>query len=217
MRLDGTVQYRGAANFKGSDNVRFADGAGVGMLVDNYTASKSEWLVMANAYLDLGTWNCFTPFVGFGGGFAINTINGFRDDGVGFFADGSPLLSVAFGPSATMWNLAYALHAGVSYQVSQNFFVEIAYSYISLGNALSGDLTAFDGTNTVNNPMNFNNITSNDVRIGVRWLFNSGPSFSLPLPTAQPMYQPQPIYQPQQVYQPQPVYQAPAGPLMRRS
>jgi hypothetical protein len=60
LRFDGTVEYRAKANFHGFDvgskNGAFAD--------DRYSASKSEVLVLFNAYLDLGTWNCLTPFVG---------------------------------------------------------------------------------------------------------------------------------------------------------
>ena len=32
------------------------------------TRSKSEWVVLANAYVDLGTWWCMTPFIGAGVG-----------------------------------------------------------------------------------------------------------------------------------------------------
>src|ERR1700694_5761837 len=58
-------QYRGNANFHGLDIVSF-NGAVIG--TDEYRASKSEWLVMANAYADLGTWGCMTPFIGAGVG-----------------------------------------------------------------------------------------------------------------------------------------------------
>jgi len=39
FRADFTGEYRGKANFHGSDNVTFNGGRGV----DNYTGSKSEW------------------------------------------------------------------------------------------------------------------------------------------------------------------------------
>ena len=40
--------------------------AGVG--ADTYNGTKSEWVVLANAYVDLGTWWCMTPFIGAGVG-----------------------------------------------------------------------------------------------------------------------------------------------------
>jgi hypothetical protein len=47
----------------------------------------------------------------------------------------------------------------------------LAYRYLSLGDGRSGDLIAFDGTNNFNNPMHFKDITSHDVKLGVRWAF----------------------------------------------
>jgi hypothetical protein len=44
-----------------------------------------------------------------------------------------------------------------------------------------GDLRAFDGTNGVNNPMTFKNITSHDLKIGVRWDLQNPPVYQPPL------------------------------------
>lgn len=77
------------------------------------------------------------------------------------------------------WNLAWALHAGLAYKVTPNVTVEFAYRYLDMGDGLTGDLRTFDGTNNVNNPMTFKNITSHDLKLGVRWNFD----------------QPQPVYQ----------------------
>ena len=43
--------------------------------------TKSEWLVLANAYVDLGTWWCITPFVGAGVGAARVSIANYTDVG----------------------------------------------------------------------------------------------------------------------------------------
>ncbi len=168
LRADVTGEYRGSANFKGLDNVV---AAGPTLFTDEYRASKSEWLFLANVYADLGTWWCFTPFVGAGIGFSRNTIAGFTDVN-------TPLLGVAYGDTATKWNFAWAVHAGVAYKVNSNFTVELAYRYVDLGDAASGDLIAFNGTNTVNNPMEFRNITSHDLKLGVRWMLN--PTVAMP-------------------------------------
>ena len=73
--LDVTGEYRGKANFHGFDIVR----TGGGTFTDEYRGSKSEWLVLANAYVDLGTWYSFTPFIGAGIGGSRNTISNFLD------------------------------------------------------------------------------------------------------------------------------------------
>ncbi len=71
LRFDLTGEYRGRANFHGLENY--------GGFTDEYHASKSEWLFLANAYIDLGTWYSITPFVGAGIGMSRNTIHDFTD------------------------------------------------------------------------------------------------------------------------------------------
>ena len=68
--------------------------------------------------------------------------------------------------------------------MSRNFAVELAYRYVNLGDGVSGDIIAFDGTNNFNNPMQFKGITSHDVKLGVRWLLQPDvpqPVFAPPL------------------------------------
>jgi opacity protein-like surface antigen len=175
LRFDVTGEYRGKANFHGIDIV--TTGAGT-KYTDNYTASKSEWVGLVNAYVDLGTWWHVTPFIGAGVGFARNTISSFTDTCV--IVNVCTNGSVATGATASKWNFAWAAHAGVAYQVTPAFTVELAYRYIDLGDAQSGDLVAFDGTNNVNNPMHFNHLTSHDVKLGVRWMFESEPMYAPP-------------------------------------
>lgn len=172
LRGDITGEWRGKANFHGSDIVSF-NGVPVG--TDVYTGSKSEWLVLANAYVDLGTWWHITPFVGAGVGMARNTISSFTDIG-------GPVYSAAFGDETSKWNFAWALHAGLAYQVSPGLTIELAYRYVNLGNAASGDLYTYDGTNNVYNPMEFRDITSHDVKLGVRWSLNPTPVYLPPPP-----------------------------------
>jgi opacity protein-like surface antigen len=159
FRADVTGEYRGKANFHGFD----ITGTGG---TNEYRASKSEWLVLANVYADLGTWYNFTPFVGAGIGAAQVKISNFMDVNV-------PAGGVAFADDTSKWNFAWALHAGVSYKVNSQLTLEFAYRYVSLGDGLSGDIKTFDGTNNVNNPLHFNNITSHDLKFGVRWLLDA--------------------------------------------
>jgi opacity protein-like surface antigen len=51
---------------------------------DHFNAQHSAWVVMANAYLDLGTWWCLTPFIGAGIGAARHQFDGFTDTGFPF-------------------------------------------------------------------------------------------------------------------------------------
>ena len=158
LRADITGEYRGKANFHGMDIVNVPGN----QYTDLYNASKSEALFLANVYADLGTWWCLTPFVGVGVGASRNTISGFTDTN-------TPLAGVAYGSEASKWNFAWAAHAGVGYKVTPNMTVELAYRYVDMGNAQSGDLVTYTGVNSIYNPMEFKSITSHDLKLGVRW------------------------------------------------
>jgi opacity protein-like surface antigen len=185
FRADITAQFRGNTNFHGLEVITFPNGGAIGNGADTYGASKSEWLFLANAYADLGTWWCITPFIGAGVGTARVQIANFTDQGLGsLFPPGSGIgPSTAFADTASRWNFAWALHAGLAYKVSPNLTVELAYSYINMGDGITGDLKAFDGTNNINNPTTFKNITSQDLTLGVRWNLDSPPVYAPPLVT----------------------------------
>jgi opacity protein-like surface antigen len=203
LRMDVTGEYRGETGFHGFDTWHDGDNR----RFNNYTAKKSEWLFLANAYFDLGTWWHVTPFVGAGVGMANVTIHSFRDAGIS--PGGTP--TMAFAPAASQWNFAWALHAGLAYQATKNLTIELAYRYVSLGTGKSGDIIAFDGTNSINNPMEFRNLSSHDVKLGVRWAL--GPIFeSAPIYAPAPVYAPHPTYvEPPSIYAP-PAYHPPIAP-----
>jgi opacity protein-like surface antigen len=167
-RADITGEYRGKTNFRGLDTYSPEPASGTGIGVDDYYASKSEWLFLANFYVDLGTWWGLTPFVGAGLGTSRNTIHDFRD--VNVATNG-----LAYGTDASKWNFAWAVHAGVGYAITPNVMLELAYRYVNLGDAQSGDLITYSGVNNVVNPMEFHSITSHDIRLGVRWMLDVPP------------------------------------------
>jgi opacity protein-like surface antigen len=49
--------------------------------------------------------------------------------------------------------------------------LELAYRYLDMGDGESGDIIAFDGTNDFDNPMIFEDLTSHDLKLGVRYKF----------------------------------------------
>jgi opacity protein-like surface antigen len=176
FRADVTGEYRGNSQFFGKDVNTFAGGVGT----DTYHGSKSEWVVLGNAYVDLGTWWCITPFIGAGVGGARVSINNFTDAGITNIG-GIASPSVAFGDNVSKWNFAWAAHAGLAYKVTPSFTVELAYRYLDMGDGLTGDLRTFDGTNGINNPTTFKNITSHDLKLGVRWDLTSPQVYEAPL------------------------------------
>jgi opacity protein-like surface antigen len=219
LRVDVTGEYRGSANFHGLDI--YPGGT------DEYRARKYEWTFLANVYADLGTWWCVTPFIGAGVGFSRNTIASFTDTN-------TVTQGVAFADDTSKTSFAWALYAGLAYKVTPNFTVELAYRYINLGNAQSGDIRTYNGINAIYNPMEFNDLTSHDLKFGVRWALQDStpgakPAFYAPPPVSKSYYTPpqqvitappQPHYAPppprQPHYAPPPVYQQEQPPLMRR-
>jgi opacity protein-like surface antigen len=173
FRADVTGQYRGRSSFTGLD-VATGTGPFVGFRgTDNYTATKSEVLFLANAYIDLGTWWCITPFVGAGVGTARVSVANFTDTG-DFINGGLQAHSFNYAGEASKWNFAWSAHAGLAYKVTQNLTLELAYSYVDMGSGITGATYSFDQvTNTTHAPFSFRNITSNDVKLGLRWNFDT--------------------------------------------
>ncbi|RTL48313.1 MAG: porin family protein [Bradyrhizobiaceae bacterium] len=180
FRMDVTGQYRGAANFHGSQTIL----SGGTHFADNYTGSKTEGLFLVNAYADLGTWWCITPFIGAGVGTSYNYISGFRDDG--FSAPGGTpgAPAITYFANHGTWNFAWAAHAGLAYKVSPNLTMELAYSYVDLGNAAPGNFSAYDGSASGPTTIRFKDITSHDLKFGVRWAIDPVPAY---VPAPQPL------------------------------
>jgi opacity protein-like surface antigen len=176
FRADITGEYRAGSTFNGLDLNTFPGGSGS----DTYRAIKSEWLIMGNAYADLGTWWCITPFIGAGVGTARVNISNFTDQGL--VSGGPPVASSAYADSASKWNFAWAVHAGLAYQVNPSMTLELAYRYLDMGDGITGDIKTFDGGNAINNPMTFKHLTSHDLKFGVRWAIDPMPSYAPPPP-----------------------------------
>lgn len=159
FRADVTAEHRFNSKFRGFD--RYSGPPG-NFGTNDYDAKKSEWLFLANAYVDIATWKGFTPYVGAGIGFSRNTIKDFVDVNAVTGGGGT-------GGNYSKWNVAWALHAGVGYEINPNFTVDLAYRFVHLGNARTKDIINFDGTNFVYNPMEFRKLTSHDVMLSLRW------------------------------------------------
>jgi opacity protein-like surface antigen len=169
LRADVTGEYRSRVNFSGNDFAVINGLNGVpgnSPLGDTYNGGVSSWVGLVNVYADLGTWWCITPFIGAGVGAAYNTTTGLSDMATFPANNLSTSLYQANGASKT--DLAWALHAGLAYRVSNNFTIELAYRYLDLGSAITGGGSTFTG-GTSARAFQFNNLTSQDVRLGVRW------------------------------------------------
>lgn len=164
FRTDATVEYRGKASFTATDRFINTD-TGVAT-TNNYSANKSEWLLLANAYVDLGSVAGITPYVGAGVGASRNTISNFYDragDGGGGFAG-----------TDSKWNFAWALHAGVGIKATERLTIDLGYSYVDLGDGQTAQAynSNYPEFSRPNDGFKFKDITSHDVKLGMRYAFN---------------------------------------------
>jgi opacity protein-like surface antigen len=179
LRFDLTGEYRGKSVFQAQDRYPGADGTftfpqpGFNPGTNEYTADIESWIGLANAYVDLGTWACITPYVGGGIGFASISVLGLKDVNV-------PNDSVFYAADHTDTNFAWALYAGLAYDVNPSVTIDLAYRYTNLGDARSGTVTAFDNSSSYNS-LDIDDITSHDLMLGVRWKLGHQPA---PMPVA---------------------------------
>ncbi|MDN3626862.1 outer membrane protein [Methylobacterium isbiliense] len=161
FRADVTGEYRSAAAFTGLELYRDAS-LPLGYGTDEYTASKREVAVLLNGYVDLGSWYGLTPFLGASVGAARITLDNFKDTNV--ITQG-----LAYAKTGSKTNFAWALHAGVGYEVTPSFTVELAYRYLNLGDGKTGTVYNYAGQCKSCEALTFKNVDSHDVKLGLRW------------------------------------------------
>jgi opacity protein-like surface antigen len=161
LRLEATVDYRARTRFAALGT--FGGGGGP-VFVDQFEGYLKSWVFLANAFVDLGTWNCFTPFVGAGLGMALNQMHSWQD--VTPTVPGGAGSSFGVGRDIDKWSFAWALYAGVAYNVTNNFKIDFTYRYLNIGSAqefidCNGGCGGFQ--------LDFKDLYSHDFMIGLRW------------------------------------------------
>jgi len=92
-----------------------------------------------------------------------HTIHNFMDSARTMSGTGGiPIISTTFFDDASKWNFAWALYAGLAYQVTPAFTVEFAYRYVNLGNADDGSAARLRRHGHPTSPFVFDTLTSND-------------------------------------------------------
>jgi opacity protein-like surface antigen len=173
FRADVTGEYRTSAHFSAIES--YTSFCAFARCYDDYSASVGSAVGLANGYFDLGTWFGITPFVGGGVGFDYTTIAGLTDIGANSGGFG-------FAPTRSTTNFAWAAMAGLSYSVTPNLKLEIGYRYLDLGDPGSGSIVCTNTPACGYEVQKFH-MTSNDVRLGMRWIFAEVPPLAPPLVT----------------------------------
>lgn len=166
FRADVTVDYETPADYTGYAVCNPCTGG-----FSKESTKIDVWTVMLNGYVDVGTWNGLTPYVGAGvGGAWVNT------SGTTSINPGGA--TTRYDGSHSQWNLAWALMAGASYAVTPNWSIDAGYRYKNLGDAKSVKLY---NVGTGQSRVTYKDLTAHEIRLGVRYNFDSAPVASQPL------------------------------------
>ncbi|MCB1424120.1 MAG: porin family protein [Nitratireductor sp.] len=171
FRVDATVDHHFWADFNGS-SARGVTNCGTATGVCNYrdTGELAVTTLMANAYVDLGNFAGFTPYAGAGIGGAVVHWSDIDNNEICVSGDctGSPGDSEHDGNGE--WRFAYALHAGVSYDLTANMKLDAGYTFKHIE---GGHMFNFEGGNANSGQQGFDGgIKIHTVRAGIRWTFN---------------------------------------------
>jgi opacity protein-like surface antigen len=142
FRADVTIDYAGKAKFTGDF-----------VLPAAFTGKLESWTALANIYLDLGTWNGLTPYIGAGAGAVTFRAYDYQAP--------NGILTTDYQSHT---DFAWAYMAGVAWCFAPRWLVDFSYRYLNLGEATFNPLLA--------NELILKDITANEFRIGLRYNFD---------------------------------------------
>lgn len=174
FRADVTGDYHVASKFFDWSSGSYDQSGGQILKGFNIERGRLDGaLLLANAYIDLGTWYGLTPYVGAGIGMAQRNFREFYTQTtclVGGCISGAGVgpLDPVYRSRRSQWDLAWALMGGVSASIGSGLSLDIGYRYVRLGDAQSGFDIGID------NPARtrLKDIDAHEVRLGVRYMID---------------------------------------------
>ena len=171
LRGDVTVDYTRKTDFEGYTegtcttlgHPDYADGVTVDCRSSD-VSSVGIWTVLANAYVDLGTYKHFTPYVGAGIGGAHVRWDSLHNT----IGDGYNQTGTTEHHGASDWRAAFAVMAGVSYAATERVSIDLGYRYKHIAGHRM--LEYANGTG----PGFDKGIKSHEFRAGLRYKFGGG-------------------------------------------
>ncbi|TIU62383.1 MAG: porin family protein, partial [Mesorhizobium sp.] len=168
LRTDLTADYWFKSDFNGQTSDLIT--------TSTEESSMSALLLLANAYVDIGTWNGVTPYVGAGIGGAHVKWDTVHDPN-----------TTETNPGSSNWRFAYALMAGASYCLTDKVILDAGYRFTHIE---GGRMFEFDTTSS--GPGFDHGINTHEVRGGLRYQFGGNNGCAAPVVAYQP--EPEPIY-----------------------
>ncbi len=185
LRADLTYDTNNSTEWSGT-SVGTLCGGGVaqGDCYSEDTASFDRKTLLANAYVSLGEYHGFSPYLGAGIGLSDIKWNDYSSDAYCTVDAGETCTFGAhsgvtadpetyFGgtttyPGESVTALTYALAAGFDYRLDQNWVLDMGYKYTSV---LGGVVIAKDanGAGAPQGDSKFDNINIHEVKVGLRY------------------------------------------------
>jgi opacity protein-like surface antigen len=164
LRADLTADYFSSADFNGSTvgGPCSIGGAVVTNCVSTDSSAYSALSVMANAYIDIGTYGRFTPYVGAGLGVTHikwDTLSNSECDASNP-ASCNPVVEHEGGKG---WRASAALMAGASIDITCNLKADVGYRFRHVEGGRMFEFAGFGG------PGDHDSLNTHEARAGLRW------------------------------------------------
>ncbi|CFX44247.1 putative heat resistant agglutinin 1 protein [Candidatus Filomicrobium marinum] len=156
LRGEFTYSYRGKRDIDGEPGLWDP----IPLDEDPLHTNVESHTLMFNAFYDLGRYYGFVPYVGAGIGVSFNKT------GYAYFTENPNLVNTIDGASKT--SFAWAVMAGVGYQISDRMILDFGYRFIDLGQAKSGYL---DNAGYVNPRVYIDDLYAHEIKVGLRYHF----------------------------------------------
>ena len=161
IRAEVMVGYHGKRKIDGEPDFPWYDPPSGGPPEDDPLHTDiTSYSLMVNAYKDFGTFRGFTPYIGAGIGLAYNIT-----DEV-YFTENPALVNRIRGDRDL--SFAWALMAGVGYNLSERTILDVGYRYLDLGEAGSENI---DNINAYNPRVRIDDLASHEIKVGLRYHF----------------------------------------------
>jgi len=183
FRTDVTLDYMFKSDFHGSTSGGGASGGACAVACTSTdVASLTALSLLANAYVDIGTYGSFTPYVGAGIGGTYVKWNDLENTSCA--DDGSGCDDTYFHRGRKSWRFTYALMAGAAIDVTCNLKADVGYRF---RHVTKGDMF---GYNEGGGPGYDKGFYSHEARAGLRYSFNGCETASYIPPAEIPIEQP---------------------------
>lgn len=176
LRTDLTFDYLGKSDFTGSTH----GSCGVSTsCTSRDLTSMQAYTLMANAYVDLGTYAAVTPYVGAGMGGSYVKWNDLKNTSCADDGSGCDATETHGGQGS--WRFAYQLMAGASIDITCNWKADVGYRFRQ---TTSG---AMFGYKDNGGPGRDKGFYSHDIHVGARYQFGGCPQPVAYEPPPQPL------------------------------